>query len=51
MVVMERVDEKSIWQLQQDKLPVPAIVSQKVEEAVCLHEKDMTYGTPTFSYG
>ncbi len=45
MVVMDRVDGKSIWQLQQDKMPVPAIVSHKVEEAVrLLHEKDIVFG-------
>ena len=26
MVIMDRVDGKSIWQLQKDKMPVPAIV-------------------------
>jgi RIO-like serine/threonine protein kinase len=31
MVVMDRVDGKSIWQLQEDKIPVPAIVSTRVE--------------------
>jgi len=45
MVVMDHVDGKSIWQLQQDKMPVPAIIPQKVEEAVrLLHEEDIVFG-------
>jgi serine/threonine protein kinase len=45
IVVMDRVDGKSIWQLRQEKMPVPAIVSQKVEEAVrLLHEEDIVFG-------
>ncbi|KAJ3510653.1 hypothetical protein NLJ89_g4547 [Agrocybe chaxingu] len=45
MVVMDRVDGKSIWQLQRDKMPVPAIISKKVAEAVrILHENDIVFG-------
>ena len=36
MVVMDQVNGKSIWQLQEENEPVPAIVSKKVREAVNL---------------
>ena len=45
MVVMDRVDGKSIWQLRVEGTPVPAIVLKKVQEAVdLLHEKDIVIG-------
>jgi tRNA A-37 threonylcarbamoyl transferase component Bud32 len=45
MVVMDRVDGKSIWQLQGDKIPVPAIVSERVRDAVLLlHENNIVFG-------
>ena len=45
MVVMDRMDGKSIWQLQGDKIPVPAIVSERVGDAVLLlHENDIVFG-------
>ena len=45
MVVMDRVDGKSIWQLQEDKTPIPKIVRTKVEEAVgLLHNEDIVFG-------
>jgi RIO-like serine/threonine protein kinase len=45
MVVMDRVDGKSIWQLQEDKRPVPAIVLTSVTDAIdLLHEKDIVFG-------
>jgi len=45
MVVMDRVDGKSIWQLQVEGTPVPSVVSKKVEEAVkLLHDNDIVIG-------
>jgi serine/threonine protein kinase len=45
MVVMDRVDGKSIWQLQGDKIPVPPIISKQVGDAVnLLHEYDIVFG-------
>ncbi|CAA7263657.1 unnamed protein product [Cyclocybe aegerita] len=45
MVVMDRVDGKSVWQLRQDKEPVPATVWNKVTEAVqILHGNDIVFG-------
>ena len=45
MIVMDRVDGKSVWQLQQDNALIPAIVPAKVEEAVrLLHNKDIVFG-------
>ncbi|KAF8962089.1 hypothetical protein BDZ97DRAFT_1156495 [Flammula alnicola] len=45
MVVMDRVDGKSIWQLQEDKTPLPAIILKMVEDAVrLLHEHDIVFG-------
>jgi hypothetical protein len=45
MVVMERVDGKSVWQLQEDKIPVPAVISQGVGDAVrLLHGNDIVFG-------
>ncbi|KAJ3508829.1 hypothetical protein NLJ89_g5539 [Agrocybe chaxingu] len=45
MIVMDRVDGKSIWQLQQDDKPVPAIVSEKVAEAIgILHANGIVFG-------
>ncbi|CAA7270480.1 unnamed protein product [Cyclocybe aegerita] len=45
MVVMDRVDGKSIWQLQKDDKPVPAIVLEKVTEAVgILHANGIVFG-------
>jgi len=45
MIVMERVDGTSVWQLQQDNSVIPAIVATKVEEAVrLLHSEDIVFG-------
>lgn len=45
MVVMDRVDGKSIWQLQEGKIPVPAIVFKSVKDAIdLLHENDIVLG-------
>ena len=45
MVVMDRVDGKSVWQLQMEGTPVPPVVSKKVEEAVgLLHGHDIVVG-------
>jgi hypothetical protein len=45
MVVMDRVDGKSIWQLREEETPVPAVVSKVVERAVrLLHEKNIVIG-------
>lgn len=45
MVVMDHVDEKSIWQLQMDEAPDPAIILEKVEKALnLLHEQDIVLG-------
>jgi len=55
MVVMDRVDGKSIWQLQVKGTPIPAVVLEKVEEAVdLLHENDIVFGDlrdPNILYG
>src|SRR6266576_7058754 len=45
MVVMERVDGKSIWQLQEERMPLPAIISEEVGKAVrLLHENNIVFG-------
>ncbi|KAF8956121.1 hypothetical protein BDZ97DRAFT_1672053 [Flammula alnicola] len=45
MVVMDRVDGKSLWQLQIDEKPIPAVVSEHVRQAVCLlHEQNIVFG-------
>ncbi|KAF8329867.1 hypothetical protein F5887DRAFT_1003612 [Amanita rubescens] len=45
MVVMERVNGKSIWQLQEEKIPLPAIISKEVDKAVhLLHENNIVFG-------
>jgi hypothetical protein len=45
MVVMDRVDGKSIWQLQREGKPVPPVVLKKVEEAVgLLHVQNIVIG-------
>ena len=45
MIVMDRVGGKSVWQLQEDKTPIPAIFLTKVEEAVSLlHNEDIVFG-------
>ena len=53
MVIMDRVDGMSVWQLQEEKKPVPAIVLKNIEKAVdILHEEDIVFGTceiPIFS--
>ena len=42
---MELVNEKSVWQLQHDKTPIPGIVPTKVEEAVgLLHSEGIVFG-------
>ena len=45
MVVMERVDGKSVWQLQEEGIPLPAIISKRVSKAVhLLHEHNIVFG-------
>ncbi|KAG5636817.1 hypothetical protein H0H81_006764 [Sphagnurus paluster] len=45
MIVMDRVDGMSVWQLQEDNMPIPQIVPTQVEEAVrLLHEQDIVFG-------
>lgn len=45
MIVMDRVDGTSIWQLQQDKSPISAVVPTKVVEAVgILHANNIVHG-------
>ena len=45
MVVMERVDGKSVWQLREEKMPLPAIISEEVSKAVgLLHENNIVFG-------
>ncbi len=45
MVVMDRVDGKSLWQLQTDKTPIPTIVLEHVRQAVHLiHEQNIVLG-------
>jgi hypothetical protein len=45
MVVMDRVDGTSVWQLQHDKKTVPAIVLKLVGDALhILHSNDIVFG-------
>ena len=45
MVVMDRADGKSVWQLREDKIPIPTIVSERVGVAVhLLHENNIVFG-------
>lgn len=45
MVVMEHVNGMSVWQLQKDKQPIPAIVGSQVEEAVrIIHNAGIVFG-------
>ena len=45
MVVMDHVDGMSVWQLQQDKKPVPAIVLKDIDNALhILHAKGIIFG-------
>jgi len=44
MVVMDRVDGKSIWQLQEERKPVPEVVFKMFEDAVLLHERNIVFG-------
>ena len=45
MVVMDRVDGKSLWQIQTDKTPIPAIVLEHVRQAVyLLHQHNIVFG-------
>ena len=45
MVVVEGVDGTSVWQFQQDKKPVPAIVLKVMGDALdILHAKDIVFG-------
>lgn len=45
MVVMDRIDGKSVWQPQQEKKPAPIIVSEMAEKPVCLlHDNDVVFG-------
>jgi hypothetical protein len=41
MVVMEHVDGKSVWQLQEDKMPIPVVISKRVGDAVCLLNENL----------
>jgi RIO-like serine/threonine protein kinase len=51
MVVMDYVDGKSIWQLQVEGTPIPAVVLEKVEEAVdLLHKNDIVLRDPNILY-
>ena len=55
MVVMDKVDRKSIWQLRVEGMPIPAVVWEKVEEAmVLLHGNNIVFGDlqdPNILYG
>ena len=45
MVVMDRVDAKSLWQLQTGKTPIPTIVLEHVRQAVyLLHQHNIVFG-------
>ena len=45
MVVMDRVDGTSVWQLKEDKKPVPAVVLKNIDDAVqILHAKGIVFG-------
>ena len=45
MVVMELVDGKSIWQLREENVPLPAVISEEVSKAVgLLHENNIVFG-------
>ncbi|KAF8153399.1 hypothetical protein B0H34DRAFT_723389 [Crassisporium funariophilum] len=45
MVVMDRVDGTSVWQLQEDNKPVPATVWKDINEAVrILHAEGIVFG-------
>lgn len=44
MVVMDRVDGKSLWQLQIDKTPVPTVVLEHVRQAISLHKQNIVFG-------
>ncbi|KAF8623060.1 hypothetical protein AX15_006528 [Amanita polypyramis BW_CC] len=45
MVIMERVNGKSIWQLQEEKIPLPATISEEVGKAIrLLHENNIVFG-------
>ena len=45
MVVMDRVDGKSLWQIQMDKMPIPTLILEHVRQAVhLLHEHNIVFG-------
>ena len=45
MIAMDHADGKSVWQLREDKTPVPQLIWKKVEEALhLLHEHDIVFG-------
>jgi len=45
MVVMEYIDGKSVWQMREDKTPVPVIVYEMARKAVdLLHDNDIVFG-------
>jgi hypothetical protein len=45
MVVMDCVDGMSVWQFQEDKKLVPAIVLKDIDDALhILHAKDIVFG-------
>ncbi|KAG5651027.1 hypothetical protein H0H81_010155 [Sphagnurus paluster] len=45
MVVMGRVDGKSVWELQVDDEPIPAVVLEQVSNAIgLLHEENIVFG-------
>ena len=45
MVVMDRIDGTSVWQIQQDKKVVPAVVLAYIKDALdILHANDFVFG-------
>ena len=50
MVVMDRVDGKSLWELRTDRTPIPTVVLEHVREAMSLlHKQNIVFGTLTSS--
>ncbi|KAG5649766.1 hypothetical protein H0H81_002108 [Sphagnurus paluster] len=45
MVVMDRVDGKSVWDLQVDNEPIPAVILEQVSKAIgLLHKENIVFG-------
>lgn len=45
MIVMDRAKGHSVWQLQQENRPLPAVIAMKVKEAVdLLHSSEIVFG-------